>query len=358
MRYISRHCIQPDAILAKPILGPTGKVLLNEGVRMRPSYIRRLKDLGIPGAYVHDPLSEGVEVVSAISDELRMHAIRNISKTYSKAEAGKSVSQAAGDEMRKTAEQIVDEIINHGDVMLNLFDMKVYDSYTFFHCVNVTILAVVIGIGMDFNRRKLINLAYASLLHDIGKVFIDPAIINKPGRLTEDEYAIIKAHPQDGHDYVLDKFSQSITAASARGILEHHERPDGAGYPLQKAEGEISDLGKAIAIADVYDALISDRSYRKGVYPVEAMEHVLGNCGSQFDFAMASVFSQKVALFPVGTCVLLSNGATGLVTENFEGFTQRPTLKIFREDGVEVTPYMLSLKDEALDVTVVASVEL
>ena len=358
MRFISLHCIQPKATLAKPILGPAGQVLLNEGVSMEPIYLHRLAELGIPGAYVHDPLSEGLEVINSISDELRMHAIKNISNTFSKAEAGRELPESTGYETRNIAEKIVDEIINHGDIMINLFDMKVYDSYTFFHCVNVTVLSVVIGMGVGFSRNKLVNLAYAALLHDIGKVFVPPDIINKPGRLTEEEFEIVKRHPKEGYDYIKDKFSYSITESIAAGVLDHHERVNGSGYPSNKKAKKISDIGKAIAIADVYDAFISDRPYRKGTYSVAAMEYIMGGGGTHFDYDMVQVFARKVALFPVGTCVSLSNKTTALVLENYEGFTNRPRIKVFMEKGKKVKPYELNLKEEALDITIITSVDI
>jgi len=358
MRFISLHCIQPKAILAKPILGPAGQILLNAGVAMEPNYLHRLAELGIPGAYVHDPLSEGVEVINAISDELRMHAIKNISNTYSKAEEGKAQSQASGYEMRNIAENIVEEVINHGDTMLNLFDMKVYDSYTFFHCVNVTVLSVIIGLGMNFPKNKLINLAHAALLHDLGKVFIPPEIINKPGKLTDDEFEIVKRHPQEGYDYIKEMFANSITESIAVGVLDHHERVNGSGYPSGKNEREICDIGRAIAIADVYDAFISDRPYRKGTYSVAAMEYIMGGGGTYFDYSMVQVFSRKVALFPVGTCVLLSNNTSALVLENYEGFTHRPRIKVFRKDSEDIDPYEINLKEEARDITIITSVDI
>ncbi len=243
--------------------------------------------------------------------------------------------------------------------MLNLFDMKVYDSYTFFHSVSVTILSVVIGLGMGFSRLMLVNTAYAALLHDIGKTQISQDIINKPAALTFAEYEIMKQHAKNGYEYVRKQFSHSVSELAARGVLEHHERINGTGYPGGKKGGAITAIGRIVAVADVYDALVSDRPYRKGIFPVEAMEYVQGNCGTLFDFDVVNTFSQKVALFPTGSCVLLSNGLTALVMQNFEGLTQRPLVKVFMDDGVRLPqPYLLNLSREALDITVVAQVDI
>lgn len=357
MRYIPRNCIRPNAILAMPILGSGGEKLLGAGVEMRTGYIRRMEMLGIPGAYVEDPFSEDLQIVGVLSDELKMKAVRSISSVFSQAAKAGEAAHIAPGEVMAVAEQIVEEILGHGDVMLNLFDMKVYDSYTYYHCVSVTVHTVVLGLGMGFSKSLLVKMAYAALLHDIGKVFVDPAIINKPGPLTPAEYARVQGHPRIGYDFVREKFT-SITEVSALGILEHHERIDGQGYPEGRAGGDISLAGRLIAIADVYDALVSDRPYRPGIFPVEAMEYVLGNCGGQFDEHLVQVFNRKVAIFPVGSCVLLSNGYTALVMENFEGMTQRPLVKLIMKDDVVVDPELVNLSKEAFDVTVVAIQEM
>lgn len=345
-------------MLARPILGTSGEVLLHAGVRMKPAYIKRLEKLGISGAYVDDPVSEDLEVVGALSDELKTKAVKSIASIFSNVEKNRVNPESKGVEIMRTAEQIVDEILNHGDVMLNLFDMKVFDAYTYFHSVSVTVLSVVMGIGLGFGRMGLIYLAYAGLLHDIGKVLISPEIINKKGPLTPEEYDIVKKHPRDGYDYVKERFKTSISEPSARGILDHHERIKGQGYPDGKTEREISDIGKIIAIADVYDALVSDRPYRKGVFPVEAMEYIQGAAGEDFDLDVVQVFSRKVALFPVGSCVLLSDGSIALVLENFEGMTQRPRVKVFMRDETEIEPYYINLSKEAFHLTIIASVDI
>lgn len=354
MRYVPRNCIAPEAVLAKPILGPSGETLLHTGIKMTEKYIKSLERLGICGAYVNDPLSEDLSILGAVSDELRAQAIKSIAAIYSSAEQERGNARSQAREMMKTAEQIVDEIISHGDVVFNLIDLKSYDSYTFFHCVNVTVLSVVIGMGMGFNRDTLVDLAYAALFHDIGKVFVDPHIINKRGALTDEEFAIIKKHPRDGYEYIKDKYL--TPELTARGVLDHHERVDGTGYPDWKRGTEITEFGRIIAISDVYDALISDRPYRSGWFAVDAVEYIQGGSGKLFDHNMVQVFSRKVAPFPAGTCVMLSNGAVGLVMENFEGFSLRPLLKVFKHDQQFIEPFFLDLRSEAFDVTIVGTI--
>ncbi len=362
MRYVPRNCIKPSAELAHPILGINGEILLQKGVKMKKSYIRRMEKLGIPGAYIHDALSEGVEVVNSLSSELRARTVREISRCYSQAETGQKAKRDDSAGLFRMAGEIVDELTAQSDMMLNLFDVKVYDSYTFYHCVNVTVLSVVIGLGLGYARQRLVKLAFAALLHDVGKVFISPAIINKPDALTPEEFEEIKQHPRLGYDY-LNKWyasgkSAALSPAVLMGIRDHHERMDASGYPSAKPGEKITEFGRIIAVADVYDALISDRPYRKGLFTADAMEYILSGAGSLFDLRIVGIFSRKVAIFPVGTCVMLSNGSIGLVLENFEGLTQRPLLRIIEEGGVNVKPYSLDLSQDALNLTIISTVEM
>lgn len=358
MRFVPRNCIKPNTELAKPILGTNGEVLLEKGVKMKRGYIRRLEMLGIPGAYINDSISENIVIASALSDELRAQAVHRISHFFSKAGSGQKLTRGEAAKLRQTAENIVEEIIHQGDVMLNLIDLKVYDSYTFYHCVNVTVLAVLMGIGLDYPRNRLMRLAYAALLHDVGKVFVPPLVINKPSALTTKEFEEVKTHSQAGHDYLKDHFPETVSIPVLMAVLDHHERIDGTGYPNAKSGEDISEFARIIAVADVYDALTSDRPYRKGMFAANAIEYIQGNVGTLFAFEIVNIFSRKVALFPVGTCVMLSNGATGLVLENYEGLTQRPLLHIFEEDGIVVEPYRLDLSQERFDLTIVSTVDM
>lgn len=356
MRFVSRNCIRAGTTLAKPVIGRKGQILLKEGIALTTQYVKKLEEIGVNGVYIHDPLTEDIEVVNTLSEELKITAMQNLHATFSHAVHRNTRVRNDVDKLLVVAGKIVDEILSYGNIMLNLFDLKTYDSYTYTHSINVTVLSVVTATAMGYGKSRLVNLAFGSLMHDIGKIFIVPEIINKVGPLTEAEYDLVKKHAEDGYRFVLSNVDVNISEASSRGILEHHERCDGSGYPAHRTAGRIAESARIIAVADVYDALASDRPYRKGVFPSEAFEYVQGGAGSLFDFEITSAFSRKVATFPVGMSVELSNGAVGVVAENFEGYTQRPRVKILKEEGRAVTPYMLNLSTEALDLTIVAVV--
>jgi len=133
---------------------------------------------------------------------------------------------------------------------------------------------------------------------------------------------------------------------SVQAIEDHHEKYDGTGYPNKKNKNTISLFGKIIAVSDVYDALSSERPYRKAISPSESMEYIMGGCGTLFDPDIVKVFTHKVAPYPVGTSVHLSNNWVGIVIENFESACLRPTVRVIEQNGVSVEPFEISLRND------------
>ena len=140
-------------------------------------------------------------------------------------------------------------------------------------------------------------------------------------------------------------------------IYQHHEKYDGTGYPLKIKGKKISLFGRIIAITDVYDALVSDRPYRKGVLPSEAIEFIMGNSDTIFDQGLVKVLSTRIAPYPIGTCVTLSNGLIGIVVENYSTHCLRPSVKIVQAGDKLVTPYLMNLKESNYNVTITGVAE-
>jgi HD-GYP domain-containing protein (c-di-GMP phosphodiesterase class II) len=234
-----------------------------------------------------------------------------------------------------------------------MIDLRAYDDYTFYHSVNVGVLSVTVGAALGLNKKQLHNLCLAALLHDIGKVFIPKEIVNKPEKLTDEEFKIIKTHSIKGYEYIREKFD--IPVSSYIGVLQHHERYDGTGYPFSIEGNKISMFGKIIAASDVYDALVSSRPYRKAVLPSEAMEYIMGGSGSYFDALIVNTFTQRIAPYPVGTCVLMSDGRCGIVVENYYNCCLRPKIKVVAHYPTKVEPYFIDLKNDrtTIDLTIV-----
>ena len=147
-----------------------------------------------------------------------------------------------------------------------------------------------------------------------------------------------------GYKYIRDRFK--LPTISHGAILEHHERYDGTGYPANKCGEDITFFGRIVAIADVYDALTSRRPYRKAMNPADSLEYIMGNSGTAFDSDLVEVFVHKIAPYPVGTTVVLSNGYIGIVLENYELLSLRPKIRVFKIGNKEVTPFEINLKDD------------
>ena len=353
MRFINTKLLEKDMKLGKSLFDQKGRLLLPEGTCLKDNYIRKIQRLGYNGIYIDDVLSQGITVNDVVDVETRIEAVQVIKGTYSRLERGMYHHlQAAEAQLRTAVDNIVSEILMNNEIMINMVDLKMYDDYTFFHSTNVAVIAVVIGTALGFSRQDLYELCMAGMLHDLGKICISDAILNKPDRLTDDEMALIQTHPEQGYDVVKKKMN--LPTRTYVAILQHHERIDGEGYPEGRTGERITLFARILSIADVYDALTSDRPYRRGWSPSEAVEYILGNCGSAFDRDLVEVFYRKISPYPAGTIVSLNDGRRGIVIRNHEGCGLRPTLKIISRDGKPVDAYLLDLRGDDTSTVVIA----
>jgi len=215
--------------------------------------------------------------------------------------------------------------------MINMVDLKGFDEYTFEHSINVTVLAILMGNYLDYNRKKLVKIGTGSILHDIGKSMVPDDILNKKGRLTEEEYEIIKDHTRLGYDYIKEKHS-SISPVSRIVILSHHERLDGSGYPRGLKSDEIHEFAKIAAIVDVFDALTSDRIYRDRYTIPQALDYITSNSYTFFDKRLVKIFLRYISVYPNGTQVVLNNGKKAVIKKQNENYPSRPVVITLEEE--------------------------
>jgi HD-GYP domain-containing protein (c-di-GMP phosphodiesterase class II) len=221
------------------------------------------------------------------------------------------------------------------------------------------------GVHLGFSNSLVESLAIAALNHDIGKMRIPLEILNKTDNLTPEELQIIMKHPALGVEYYAR--TGKLDPIIEKGILQHHECYDGSGYPEGLKHDRISQVSRIIALADVFDAITSKHIYKEAYLPSEAMEYIMANSGIHFDPELVKLFIRKVAPYPVGMSVRLSNGLVGIVAETFENFTMRPRVKIIPNmhspnlaptDSSPDKPYFLNLKNpENADITIIGVVE-
>ena len=344
MRFVPVNCIKAGMKTGKSLIGKNDELLLNSGVIIQESFIDRIKDLGYNGIYIDDEMSEGIEIAGVINDDLKFRTVKVIKDTFIKMEKSKGGKLDNIDGITGILSLIIDEVVGNRDALVNIIDLKVFDDYTFYHSTNVAVLSLIVGVSLGLDKGTLYNLGLAALLHDIGKVFIPKEVLNKPSKLETDEFELIKTHAIKGYQYLKDK--AGIPAHSYIGILQHHERFDGFGYPTLVGGKQISLFGRIIAVTDAYDALTSRRPYRRAMTPSEAIEYVMGSGGMHFDPEIAVCFTQKIAPYPIGTCVRLSNGTTGIVVENYRDYCLRPKVKIVQHNGKKIEPHYLDLKEK------------
>lgn len=331
MRRIKITWAKPGDVLGYPIFRKDGAILLNTGVRLTEEYIKQLKSLGVTHIYIQDEISQDIEIPDPISLQTRMEALRVIEDSYYRSYKGLPLDAKA---IRKVVNDIVDEILSSDQILLNLRDIRSYDNYLFSHSLGVTVLSIVMGRNMKQDERFLRDLGIGCMLHDIGKLDIPKEILDKPGRLTEEEFEIVKSHTQYGYRRILDQDNE-LPATSAHVAWEHHERIDGTGYPRGLRGDKIHIFSRIAGIADVYDAMTVDRVYRKAYPPNEAVEFIMGASGTLFDHEIVRVFVKSVAPYPVGDIVLLSTGEVAIVIDVNRDLPLRPVVRIIKDDGWE-----------------------
>lgn len=343
MRFVPASCLRVGMQVAKTLYGKNGEKMLTEGTVLNQKYIEGVRRLSFAGIYIDDDLSRDIEIINTISDELRLETMNGLKKIFIEADSKKDPRERTN-EISRQVESIIDELLSNKQMMINMIDLKCFDNYTYLHSVNVAVLAIMTGIAMGLERTALSRLGLSAILHDIGKVFISKYIVNKPDVLTDDEFDEMKKHSLLGYHYARDKFKLPVSCHM--GILDHHEKFDGTGYPNGKVGKDISTLGRVVTVADIYDALTSERPYRKALSPSVAMEYIMGGSETMFDPEISEVFIRKIAAYPIGTTVKLSNGFTAIVLENFESFCLRPRVRVFKVAGKEVKPFELDLKED------------
>ncbi len=337
--------------LAKSIFGSDGRVLLAAGTELNERFINRLIELGINGAYIEDGITEDVLVEDVISDRTRLEAIHTIRSIMEDIDLEKCVDEEAREKVkvdlaRSAVSKILDDLSLNRDLIVSLLDLRTYNDYTFSHSVNVTILSLVLGVALSLNELEIRDLGIGALLHDIGMARIPKKMYLKPGPLTKREYEIIKEHPKIGFDLL--KWNQDISLVAAHIAYQHHERMNGSGYPRGLPGERIHRFAQIAMVADVYDALTSDRSYRKRVLPHEAVEYLMGGAGTLFSLKVVEVFVKHVAIYPIGVMVRLNTGEKGVVAKINKPLLARPVVKIiYDKDGnLLKEPKMVDLSKE------------
>jgi len=228
---------------------------------------------------------------------------------------------------QETTDAMVESIFRNQDALTCMSRLQTKDSYLIEHSLNVSILMSVFAKHLGFEKRLIQELALGAFLHDIGKVLLPNDILSKRSELTAKENKIIRSHVALGLKLLED--SPSISHIAMNMVREHHERLDGSGYPKQLKGDEISQYGRMIAIIDSYDAMTSERPYKKSIHPINAFKTLIAESPSNYDEELVEKFIQCMGVYPIGTLVKLNSGKLGLISRLNKRKPLHPYVRVF-----------------------------
>ena len=327
--------LRAGMVTAQSIYNKKGGNYLTRGVPMTEQYINRLKKLGITHLTVTsmNPDFSVLPPDDIIQEKTRVKAIHELYDTYQSLESTGELSTGA---LANTSEEILMDILSNRSNLVQLTDIRMHDDYTFAHSVNVAVLSAMLGSRIGLSHEGVLTLIMGSLLHDVGKIIVPAEILTKPGRLSNQEFTVIQMHPEAGRKKLreLPVPSAPVLAAIAG---QHHEHMDGRGYPRHLKGDQIHRFARITAIADVYDALTTQRPYKLAYRPHIAYKIMMKCSSGQFDEQLLSLFFDNVAIYPVGTIVKTTIGYA-IVKESEFGHTLTPTICVFGDVNMNLLP--------------------
>ncbi|NLB88485.1 MAG: HD-GYP domain-containing protein, partial [Syntrophomonadaceae bacterium] len=316
MLKIKVDSLKPGVRLGKDIFTFDAQLLLPKGTIITEDHLNGFRNRNITEVFVmeasprqksersfQDVFSSALDVVKSFMLEARL---------------GKPLDF---DEIDKTVELLLEQVFDVNDLFRQMRLMKSKDDYFYTHSINVSLLSILMGRWLKLNEEDIKLLGLAGLLHDVGKVFIDDSILNKPDKLTEEEFEEVKKHPSLGYGLINNYVDERV----AKAILLHHERIDGSGYPMGLM-GNSSIFASIVAVADVFDALTSNRKYSTKNSPYTAVEVLWEESFGKLDPNITKIFCDKITNFYVGNEVILSNGVRGIVIYIDPSQPTRPTI--------------------------------
>jgi HD-GYP domain-containing protein (c-di-GMP phosphodiesterase class II) len=361
MRLVSLSDLQEDARLARDIVsGRDGAPLLRAGVALSARFIDHLGKAGIQAVWVDDELGRGIDPVPVISPQTRGLATRALSVLHEEARravaAGRGLDPEATDDLSDVVDAILEEIEEHDGRSVVLADLCGASAYTVQHSIDMTALGLLVGRRLitehgwldykgerqdDRHEERLFRLGMGLLLHDIGKLALPESILRKPGKLTEEEWELVKTHPKAGAKLVRDTGAWDPLVQAS--ILRHHERWDGSGYPEGKTGDDVHEMARIAAVADTFDAITSERVFAPAQPAHIGVQTILAGAGTQFDPLICDVFARRVAPFAPGVELELADGRRALVVSVPAYEPDRPVLRVI--SGADA-PFDVSLQQD------------
>lgn len=335
MQLLAVDELRTGMILAQDVISDTFVNIVTEGTVVTQEIINKLMNLNVDFVYVQSSMVATEEVVQKNEPVFeRMDTKEALNYNFNK--TVDSIKNIFNDlkfgvadirkEMDGTLEPLLDGIMTNNDILSNLRNMKYDDDYTLKHSVNVGLLSAMIGKWMGLTKREIADLSLAGTLHDVGKSKIPRYILNKPGELSGQEYGIAQLHAQHGYEILSE--SRAFSDEVCMAVRFHHERYNGSGYPEGLKGKTIPLYARIIAVADVFDALISDKVYQGKISPFLAADIIKSMSFEELDPEISNLFLKKISEFYVGNKVLLTTGEEGEIIYLNKFDLTKPLVKV------------------------------
>lgn len=334
IKIIKTSNAQPGMVLANDIANEFGAVVLYQNSKLDMISINKLIEMGfeIIRVFKENLPKENKEKLVEASYKNNLLQINDI---FSSVRTGKNVNIEKIIEM---SENINDNFSSVSDVVSCLNKIRAVHEYTYCHSINVSLLCSLLGSWLKLDDEQIKQLSYCGLLHDIGKAKISPEILNKPDKLTEREFEEVKKHPVTAYEIL--KTNPSVSSDIALGVLMHHEREDGSGYPFGVKSNQINFFAKIIAVADIYDAMTSERTFKKRIPQLNVLEMYKNELLIKCDPTIVITFFKNIVEYYLGNIVKLSNGQSGEIVFINTNYISKPLVKL--KDGSIIDLYKQS----------------
>lgn len=322
------------------LVDKTGRVLIARGIKLDRYLIDALKRLEIRGVYIREgeddkviEMSKPISVSKAVQKKIESLTVEDRSRVTLSESVKKRVQEGISylysntnaedfaDASKSIASELLKAIDDNDALAIDISTLKVSDEYTFKHSVDVATMAMVVAKKMGFSQEEVYDVGVAGLLHDLGKSKVPPEILNKPGKLTDEEFEIMKQHSVNSYNILKD--NKGIKDSIKLAVLQHHEKINGQGYPMGLKADQISRFAKVLTVVDIYDALVTERPYKEAFTQRDAVEMLMAMT-YELDMDSLKGFLGSVILYPVNCIVQLSNGEAARVVENYTEYILRP----------------------------------